>query len=68
MLKTSQYKSISHIECVLMVATGGYQITNPVQREHSVSFLRQVQNIMGFKTQSTIALLRSQWQDLDGSA
>lgn len=51
-----------------MVAAGGYQITNPIQREHSVNFLRRVQNIMGFKTQSTIALLRGQWQDLDGSA
>ena len=49
----------------LTVMAGGYHISNKEQREYSISFLRRVQRVMGFQTQSTIALLESQWRDLD---
>lgn len=51
----------------LTLATGGYHLVSQIQREHSIAFLRRVQDVMGFKTHHTIALLQSQWQDLDGS-
>ncbi|KAM0719132.1 hypothetical protein Q7P37_005037 [Cladosporium fusiforme] len=47
--------------------TGGYHISSLKQRERSIAFLRRVQDIMGFRTHSTIGLLQSQWLDLDGS-
>ena len=45
--------------------SGGFHISNPKQREHSIEFLRHIQRIMGFSTQSTITLLLDQWRDLD---
>jgi hypothetical protein len=48
-----------------MYTPGGYHLTNLGQREHSIRFLGRVQEVMGFNTQSTIALLRRQWEDLD---
>ena len=44
---------------------GGYHISNKQQRDYSIAFLQRVQESMGFQTQSTIALLQSQWMDLD---
>jgi len=49
----------------LTVTPGGYHISNKEQRDHSIAFLRRVQDVMGFSTQPTIALLQSQWMDLD---
>ena len=49
----------------LTVMPGGYHIRNKEQREYSITFLQRVQQIMGFETQTTIALLRSQWCALD---
>lgn len=49
----------------LTVMPGGYHISDKEQREYSIAFLRRVQETMGFQTQSTITLLRSQWAALD---
>jgi hypothetical protein len=49
----------------LTVTPGGYHITDQQQRRSSISFLRHVEKVMGFKTQPTIDLLQSQWLDLD---
>ncbi|GAB7322968.1 hypothetical protein MBLNU13_g05499t1 [Cladosporium sp. NU13] len=48
-----------------MLMNSGYHISNKEQRDYSIAFLRRVQENMGFQTQSTIALLESQWMDLD---
>jgi hypothetical protein len=44
---------------------GGYHISNKEQREYSIAFLERAQKTMGFRTQSTITLLLSQWRALD---
>ncbi|KAK3709107.1 hypothetical protein LTR37_011086 [Vermiconidia calcicola] len=43
----------------------GYYITNPIQRSHVVHFLEHVHRLMAWNTTNTIALLQSQWSDLD---
>jgi len=49
----------------LTVMPGGYHISDKAQREYSIAFLQRIQETMGFRTHSTIALLRSQWLALD---
>lgn len=49
----------------LTVMPGGYHISNEEQRDYSIAFLQRVQETMGFRTQSTITLLRGQWRALD---
>lgn len=49
----------------LTVMPGGYHISNKGQRKYSIAFLQRIQETMGFRTQSTITLLRSQWRALD---
>jgi hypothetical protein len=41
-------------------------MTDSVQREHSLQFLRHVKESMGYDTQGTIHMLKQQWEDLDG--
>ena len=65
MLMNSMHTLPLQDEHQLTMTPGGYHISNKEQREYSISFLRRVQRVMGFQTQSTIALLESQWRDLD---
>lgn len=65
MLKNSPRTLTFHQGNELTIMPGGYHIRNKEQREHSITFLQRVQQIMGFETQTTIALLRSQWCALD---
>ncbi len=49
-----------------LLRVGGHCITNSLQRTQVVEFLEHVEDTMGWLTAPTIALLREQWQDLDG--
>ena len=48
------------------LGTGGYCITDPLQREHSLKFLQSAREALEYDTQGTIDLLKHQWDDLDG--
>lgn len=49
----------------MLTRIGGYCISDPIQREHSLTFLRRVKGIMSWDTQHTIDTLQQQWVDLD---
>ncbi|GIZ47553.1 hypothetical protein CKM354_001064100 [Cercospora kikuchii] len=49
-----------------LLRVGGYCIENPLQRTRVIQFLDQVEESMGWMTSHTVALLKEQWQDLDG--
>lgn len=48
-----------------MVSSGGYCINDPIQRRGALDFLARMQRRMGWSTEETSDLLRSQWRDLD---
>lgn len=49
----------------MLTRTGGCCISDPIQREHSLTFLRRVKGIMSWDTQHTIDTLQQPWDDLD---
>ena len=49
-----------------LLRVGGYCITNSLQRTRVIQFLEHVEDSLGWLTSHTVALLKEQWQDLDG--
>lgn len=48
-----------------LLRVAGYCITNSVQRQHVLSYLKRVQKTMGWSTVPTKDMLEEQWNDLD---
>ena len=55
----------ANFTAIHLLRVAGYCITNVSQRKHVLSFLKQVEKVMGWSTAPTRTVLEEQWNDLD---
>lgn len=46
----------------------GYCLKHPAQREGAIRFLNWSEDVTGWRTSATVAMLKNQWEHLDASA